>query len=409
MSSMEFKNRLGQDNFVWWIGVVEDAKISSDPLKLGRCKVRIFGSHTDNLNLIPTADLPWATPLRSPNNSMMFSSLREGQYVFGFYNDGKAGQVPIILGVYPGIPQSDPLPLTNLGFNKSASFFNNPSQSKLYESKKPRVEPKASAMKIDRVGAPDTPANAYTANNTMLSVTNSDLIHSCDFRFLINFGDFNIGTIENPITLIKQAIANSKNAAQAIIKALLAQLLTGFRIGLKGIIVALNLDPTGNMSKIFSQVKEAIRTINYYSKLVAEYIGNAALVVSLLQQLTQIIEWIKTLPQQVLAMLKDCLSTFQNAVKAASSQIKAIPGQASSSLLGAFQSLEKSASGFISDAQAAANTANIPNTMITLITSPDTANVNVLSQYITTQYPNSNVIIANSESASFNVANTSTP
>ena len=43
-------------DFVWWQGVVEDR---NDPLKLGRCRVRILGYHTDNKQDIPTATLPW--------------------------------------------------------------------------------------------------------------------------------------------------------------------------------------------------------------------------------------------------------------------------------------------------------------------------------------------------------------
>lgn len=409
MSSMEFKNRMGQDNFVWWIGVVEDAKIGGDPLNLGRCKVRIFGTHTEDLNLIPTEDLPWASPLRSPNNSMAFSALREGQYVFGFFSDGLASQVPVIIGVYPGIPQSETDTNTNKGFNKYSSFFNNPAQFELFTKKNAVVPTNGPANQIDRVGQPDTPANAYSVDGTVLNWTNSNLVHACDFRFLINFDNLNIGAIENPITLIKQAIAGAKNKAAAVIRTLLAQLLDKFRIGLKGIIIALNLDPTGNMAKIFSQVRDAIRTVNYYSRKLAEIIGNIALVVALVQQLQQIVDWIKTLPQQILALLKDCLQTFQTAINTATSQITAIPGQSTGSLVGAFQRLETSTGSLISQSEAAANTANIPNTLITLITSPDSANVNVLSQYITGSYPNSNVIIANSESASFNIANTSTP
>ena len=34
-----------KDGFNWWIGVVENRQ---DPEKLGRCKVRIFGYHTDS-------------------------------------------------------------------------------------------------------------------------------------------------------------------------------------------------------------------------------------------------------------------------------------------------------------------------------------------------------------------------
>ena len=92
----DFKNRLGHDNFVWWIGVVEN---NVDPLNLGRCKVRIFGSHTDNLQEIPTSDLPWATPLYPVNDSRTFSTPMEGDYVFGFFMDGEDGQVPVIMGV----------------------------------------------------------------------------------------------------------------------------------------------------------------------------------------------------------------------------------------------------------------------------------------------------------------------
>ena len=43
--------------YIWWQGVVEDRL---DPLKIGRCRVRILGFHTEDKNKIPTNDLPWA-------------------------------------------------------------------------------------------------------------------------------------------------------------------------------------------------------------------------------------------------------------------------------------------------------------------------------------------------------------
>ena len=49
----------GRNGFVWWIGIVESR---NDPLKLGRCQVRIGGGwHSDNRLKVPTKDLPWAT------------------------------------------------------------------------------------------------------------------------------------------------------------------------------------------------------------------------------------------------------------------------------------------------------------------------------------------------------------
>ena len=46
---------------LWWIGVVENR---SDPLQLGRCKVRIFGHHIEDTSLLPVDDLPWASVMQ---------------------------------------------------------------------------------------------------------------------------------------------------------------------------------------------------------------------------------------------------------------------------------------------------------------------------------------------------------
>lgn len=92
---------LGLNNFVWWFGVVENRL---DPLKLGRCQVRCFGWHNDDINQIPIASLPWAHPI-VPYGMSAAQAPAEGTMVFGFFADGKEGQYPIILGSVPGIPE----------------------------------------------------------------------------------------------------------------------------------------------------------------------------------------------------------------------------------------------------------------------------------------------------------------
>lgn len=99
---MDFANRIGHDNFVWWMGVVEDR---ADPLNLGRCRVRIFGSHSPDKNLVPTDSLPWSQPMIPVNGSLTTGTAQEGDYVFGFFFDGLSSQAPCIMGVLPGIPQ----------------------------------------------------------------------------------------------------------------------------------------------------------------------------------------------------------------------------------------------------------------------------------------------------------------
>lgn len=88
------------DQFIWWMGVVESRQ---DPKKVGRCQVRIVGSHTDIKSVIPTEDLPWAQPI-IPLNDNSSLQIKEGDYVVGFYLDGSESQVPIIMGILPGIP-----------------------------------------------------------------------------------------------------------------------------------------------------------------------------------------------------------------------------------------------------------------------------------------------------------------
>lgn len=98
------------DRFIWWIGVVESRQ---DPKKVGRCQVRIAGSHTEMKSIIPTEELPWAQPL-IPLNDNASLQIKEGDYVVGFYLDGLECQVPIIMGILPGIPVERPSP--NDGF-----------------------------------------------------------------------------------------------------------------------------------------------------------------------------------------------------------------------------------------------------------------------------------------------------
>ena len=101
------KNFMGKAGFRWFVGVVEDR---NDPKFLGRCRVRCLGLHTDNLEKLPTADLPWAHPM-NPITSATISGVGqtplgpvEGTWVVGFFSDGEEAQTPILMGTLPGVP-----------------------------------------------------------------------------------------------------------------------------------------------------------------------------------------------------------------------------------------------------------------------------------------------------------------
>ena len=99
---------MGRDGFTWFMGVCEDR---DDPKALGRIRVRCFGYHTDDLQKIPTQDLPWAHVIMPPTAQVgAFHNIKPGEWVFGFFRDPEYFQEPVILGIMPGIPAtaSDP-------------------------------------------------------------------------------------------------------------------------------------------------------------------------------------------------------------------------------------------------------------------------------------------------------------
>jgi len=121
------KNFMGRNGFTWFVGVVEDR---NDPKYLGRCRVRCLGLHTDNLEKLPTADLPWAHPM-NPITSATISGVGqtplgpvEGTWVVGFFSDGGEAQTPIIMGTLPGVPSY--LSADNMNGDKQTIGFLDP-------------------------------------------------------------------------------------------------------------------------------------------------------------------------------------------------------------------------------------------------------------------------------------------
>ena len=99
---MQENHFMGKDGFHWFFGRVVNRH--SDPLQLGRVRVRVFGLHTDDENLIQNDHLPWAIPIQPVTSAGIFGighsplGLVEGSHVFGFFADGKDAQVPIVIG-----------------------------------------------------------------------------------------------------------------------------------------------------------------------------------------------------------------------------------------------------------------------------------------------------------------------
>jgi len=92
----------------FYYGIVENR---DDPLKIGRCQVRIVGLHTHDKTILPTSDLPWSTPLQ-PVTSAGMNGIGtspigpvEGTTVVIIFADVDQQQ-PIMMGTLGGVPQS---------------------------------------------------------------------------------------------------------------------------------------------------------------------------------------------------------------------------------------------------------------------------------------------------------------
>lgn len=274
----DFQNRLGHDNFVWWIGVVEDRQ---DPLNMGRCRVRIFGSHSENLNDIPTKSLPWATPVYPVNDSRSFGTPMEGDYVFGFFTDGVASQSPVMIGVFPGIPQENPR--EGVGFS-SKSKFTNPAENVQNYGELVVVAPRMAAC---RPGEPTTPAIAYSYKGTGIEKCDQNRAHVCD-------------------------IANDLRFKAAIDKIEKLGIFTTVRTTIE------SATSSASSSAIASQLTSAVKTIRSYVRMIKEvsdFINEIVMeIASFLQYVQKMIQWVLSLPAYLINMLKKCLAELQDAL-----------------------------------------------------------------------------------------------
>lgn len=92
---------VGMDGFVWYVGVIESVE---DPMKVGRVKVRIIGWHDADKAKLSTNELPWAYPVMPITGAATMPNYKNGDWIVGFFLDGKLGQQPMVFGVLPAVP-----------------------------------------------------------------------------------------------------------------------------------------------------------------------------------------------------------------------------------------------------------------------------------------------------------------
>lgn len=285
MDYNNFENFMGHDNFVWWIGVIED----NTPVLFGdmRYKVRMFNAHTSDLNKIPTQELPWVVPLLSPNSTLFSSAAQEGDWAFGFYTDGLSKQTPIMLGVFPRYVQEDPKSQHG-GFTAMAKFESPNSSASNTTPVIPSDEP---AMNPRRVGFSTQPALSYTYEGTSIAKSDKNRAHVCD--------------ITNEIRLTA-AIDYIKNLS----------LFQAARAAIETIADGSASSPiVTQITNAIKELRSIVKMIQFALNVVNKFVNDILRIVAWIRAQ---IAWILSLPAQLLALLQQCLvelySTLSNAL-----------------------------------------------------------------------------------------------
>lgn len=86
------------DQTRWFVGVVRGIQPNT-----GRVRVRIYGVHSQQIEMVADEHLPWAQVVMPPNTPgiaglIPATGLRIGAKVFGIFLDGRASQLPLVLG-----------------------------------------------------------------------------------------------------------------------------------------------------------------------------------------------------------------------------------------------------------------------------------------------------------------------
>ena len=317
------ENFIGKDGFNWWIGVVENR---ADPLKMGRVQVRIFGYHTENKQLIPTKDLPWAPCLIAPNAATSFTTPKEGDFVVGFFADGISCQAPTILGIYPGIKQS-------AGGDKGFQDPRTPAQIE--------AAPKPPEGQVqEEPGKPITaPLARGKFEGTALEKAYKERAHNCD-------------------------VCAGLNKDLAAAKAEVMLFVGGLRKSIDALFEGTSTNPVvEDVKATISAAKAKIKAIKKEIEPIQEQVKALQ---NYIKKMQEIIEEIKNAPAELQALLQGCLSEATSGLTAAVKEVKSIQGAVTKEVTAVVDAAKEQVTDItktVDDAQAAAASVTTTTTL----------------------------------------------
>ena len=276
------KDFYGKNGFVWWTGVVEDR---DDPMKLGSVRVRIIGIHSDDKSLVPTKSLPWAQVIQPTTGAGTTSGPREGDWVFGFFQDGDYAQIPVVLGVFPGIEsvQSQTIYRT-VQAQRGPSNMPRPSQFD-------RAVGEATTSRMSR----------GVLKGTLTEQLNNSLASSCDINEQVKAG---IAWARLKNTTIMVAITSALKA------------LTKTKGG----------DPTGLVKMAIDTLKKIASFLRYIQGILQQVQDWVFVGIEYARMARAVFDYVMSLPARLQAFLRNCLEKVISGIIAVVSELFSTSG-----------------------------------------------------------------------------------
>lgn len=270
----------GTNGFIWFTGVVEDLE---DKTMYSRARVRIIGWHSPDKVKLPTNKLPWAQVLLPVTGSRSSSTIIQNDWVFGFFQDGEMGNMPVIMGVYPSRMSELSVDVDQRGFGVSA---------KLDKKAVPPV-----GTRVDISGQPSTPMTSRSVvAGTNLDWTNNNLVAVCDISMEVKMAcDW---------TKVKFGVIMEK------IKEAWAWLVK-----------AIGLTPSGTYQEAITFLKKITAELKVWAKLIKEASDFSKLILEYAKLVRTIIDFIMSLPEKLLKLLADCIKQLSGALQAGFSEL----------------------------------------------------------------------------------------
>lgn len=255
-------------------------------------------------------------------------------------------------------------------------------------------------------GVQTTPALARGyVNGSAIDLMNKNLSHVCDFRFIFNIDIFASLGLINPIEAIQRAIRNAKLKAATRMRDLLQKAIEIVKKIMKAITTALNIDTTGQISIVADFAKDTIRRINQAIEDIADAVESVLEWVFFAQQIIELINWIRSLPEKIKNLLLACIANFTNSLKQTIQSIQSIPSQIQSAIVGQAKQIANQFIGAVKEVEEAAridfnnNSKNYSPELLSLINDPTENSANNFITYINDNTPNANAAFANTTGA----------